>query len=105
LHRALLSNRHNELTTFMNEYNDLKEETDKQVSEIQQERMRLRKLLRNNEISNVEYQHKWSPLRLAKEKAIYKLDDFVCASLRSLFPDDRITLDEIIEFLNNYNIK
>lgn len=105
LHQVLLCYKHNELKRFLQEYYELKEKTDKQVFEIQQERIRMRKLLRSNEITNVEYQRKWSPLKQAKEKAIYNFDDFVRSSLFALFPEDRITLDEIMDFVNNDNIK
>lgn len=99
LHKALMELKTCELRNFIEAYNKLKDETDKQVSDIREERMRLRKLLRSSAIGNVEYQKNWSPLKRAKESAIYKLKNFVYSSLLSIFPDERITLDEVKEFL------
>lgn len=99
LHKALMELKTCELRNFIEAYNKLKDETDKHVSDIREERIRLRKLLRSNAIGNVEYQKNWSPLRRAKESAIYKFQNFVYSSLLSIFPDERITLDEVKEFL------
>lgn len=99
LHKALMELKTCELRNFIEAYNKLKDETDKHVSDIREERIRLRKLLRSNAIGNVEYQKNWSPLRRAKESAIYKFQNFVYSSLLSIFPEERITLDEVKEFL------
>lgn len=103
LHKCLLTSKVTELQEFMSEYRLRREHMDLRKTEIQAERKRLRKLLKTQKISNIEYQRQWMPLhresdRLESEFASYRYD-----TLHSLFPDDRIEVAEVEAFLSNTN--
>lgn len=100
LHQLLLETKEKELTDFMAEYQEREEAKDKRLAEIQTQRIELRRRLREGEIDNIQYQRLWMPIHKEKDNLIFEVNHFVSETLRTLYPNDSITLTEVRDFLD-----
>lgn len=98
-HNALLKYNRDKLKSFLEEYDRRKNILNQRLEEIQQERIILRKRMKSNEIDHKEYQKLWMPLGREKRKKIWELDWFATDTLITLLGYERITLEEVREFL------
>ena len=98
-HQALLALKREELKAFIAEYNERDIVKTNRLVQIQQERLKLRKQLKANEISNKQYQKLWTPLRKEKEEIRFEMSRFVGNNLHSIFPNEVIQLSEVKDFL------
>ena len=102
LHKALLELKCEELKAFMTEYKEREEAMAYRLTQIQHERLELRKRLKSNEIDSIQYQKLWMPLHKEKGQIVGEMNRFVDEALHTLFPDDRITLSEVKDFIEKY---
>lgn len=98
-HHALFKYNRDELKTFIEEYDRRKIILDQRVEEIQEERVILRKRMKSNEIDHKEYQKLWMPLGREKRQKIYELHWFATHTLTTLLGYERISLEEVREYL------
>ena len=102
LHKALLELKCKELKAFMTEYKEREETMAYRLTQIQHERLELRKQLKSNEIDSIQYQKFWMPLHKEKVQIVSEMNRFVDDALRTLYPDDKITLSEVKDFIEKY---
>ena len=102
LHKALLELKCEELKAFMNEYKEREEAMAYRLTQIQHERLELRKKMKSGEIDHLQYQKMWMPLGKEKGQIVGEMNRFVDDALRALYPDDRITLSEVKDFIEKY---
>lgn len=89
-----------ELRMFVVQYRQRKEIVDKQVAEIREQRIGLRKRLKSGEIDNIIYQRLWTPIRRQRNKIEFDLRHFEKESLHKLIPDMSFSYQEVDKFLN-----
>ena len=102
LHKALLELKCEELKAFMAEYKERERALSYRLTQIQHERLELRKRLKANEIDSILYQRLWMPLHKEKKQIVGEMNRFVDDALHTLYPDDRITLSEVKDFMEKY---
>lgn len=102
LHKALLELKCEELKAFMAEYNEREEAMAYRLAQIQHERLELRKQMKSGEIDNLQYQKLWMPFHKEKKQIVGEMNHFVYNALHTLYPDDRITLSEVKDFIEKY---
>ena len=98
-HNALLKYNRDKLKSFLEEYDRRKAILDQRVEEIQEERIILRKRMKSNEIDHKEYQKLWMPLGRERKQKTWELLWFETHTLTTLLGYERITLEEVREFL------
>ena len=99
LHMALLELKGDEIKAFWAEYKGRNATLDKRLSQIQSERLKLRKQLKSGEIDNVHFQKLWTPLKREKNEIVFALRNYIYETLHSIFPDDSISLYDVEEFM------
>ena len=97
--RSLLELKCEELKAFMTEYKEREKATAYRLLQIRHERLALRKRMKSGEIDNLQYQKLWMPLGKEKGRIVGEMNQFVNEALRTLYPDDTITLSEVKDFL------
>ena len=102
LHKSLLELKCEELKAFMAEYKERERALSYRLTQIQHERLELRKRLKANEIDSILYQRLWMPLHKEKKQIVGEMNRFVDDALHTLYPDDRITLSEVKDFMEKY---
>ena len=102
LHKALMELKCEELKAFMTEYKERERALSYRLTQIQHERLELRKRLKSNEIDSIQYQKFWMPLHKEKGQIVGEMNRFVDDALHTLYPDDRITLSEVKDFIEKY---
>lgn len=102
LHKALMELKCEELKAFMAEYKEREEALSYRLTQIQHERLELRKQMKSGEIDNLQYQKLWMPLHKEKGQIVGEMNRFVDDALHTLYPDDRITLSEVKDFIEKY---
>ena len=95
-----MKSKESELRAFVVQYRQRKELVDKQVAEIREQRIGLRKRLKSDEIDNIIYQRLWTPIRRKRNKIEFDLRHFEEESLRKLIPDMPFSYQEVDNFLN-----
>lgn len=103
LHKALLELKCEELKAFMTEYKEREKAMAYRLLQIRHERLALRKRMKSGEIDNLQYQKLWMPLGKEKGRIVGEMNQFVNEALRTLYPDDTITLSEVRNFLEQYD--
>ena len=102
MHKALLELKCEELKAFMAEYKERERALSYRLTQIQHERLELRKRLKANEIDSILYQRLWMPLHKEKKQIVGEMNRFVDDALHTLYPDDRITLSEVKDYMEKY---
>ena len=102
LHKALLELKCEELKAFMVEYKERERALSYRLTQIQHERLELRKRLKANEIDSIQYQRLWMPLHKEKKQIVGEMNHFVYNALHTLYPDDSIRLNEVKDFIEKY---
>ena len=100
MHQVLIMSKVNELGDFMSEYQKRENAKNGRLADIQAKRIELRKQLRKGIIDNLQYQREWMPLHKEKDNLIFEVNHFAIETLRTLYPNDSITLTEVREFLD-----
>lgn len=98
MHQVLIMSKVNELGDFMSEYQKRENAKNRRLADIQAKRIELRKQLRKGIIDNLQYQREWMPLHKEKDYLTFKFNLYVDDKLRLLFPNESISLAEIIDF-------
>ena len=86
----------------MTEYKEREEAMAYRLTQIQHERLELRKQLKSNEIDGIQYQKLWMPFHKEKKQIVGEMNHFVYNALHTLYPDDSITLSEVKDFIEKY---
>lgn len=98
MHQVLIETKEKELTDFMADYQEREDVKNIRLADIQAKRTELRKQLRKGKIDNIQYQREWMPLHKEKDNLTFKLNLYVYDKLKSLFPNESITLAEVKDF-------
>ena len=90
----LLKNNEEQVRVFYNKYLALQKEVNEEVADLKDERKVLRRKLRNGDIDNVSYQRELTPISKKLRGLPYSLIEFRNNGLRTLFPNEYITLED-----------
>lgn len=91
----LLKNNEGQVRAFYDKYLTLQKEVNEEVADLKEERRALRIKLRNGDFSNVSYQRELTPISRKMRGLPYSLIEFRNNGLRTLFPNEYITLEDI----------
>ena len=105
LHHHLLKEKEEELRAFLDTLAKRRAKVDAVVDAAHRQRVALRIMLRKGELDSKRYEAIWKPVNRKKRAAIATYNSFVSDTLHSLFPQERITLWEIDQYMkfNNKN--
>ena len=89
------------LEAFLTEYKERENQVLRRAEEITEECKELRHRLKSFELNNKEYQKQITPLRKERQENTYQLHRFCDETLDGLFPDLRISLNDVERFLED----
>lgn len=97
----LLKNNEERVRSFYDDFLGMEKETDEKTFNLKEERKSLRRKLRRGDIGNVAYQSLLMPINKELDELQYALIEFKRKMLMSLFPNERITIEDIERYFES----
>lgn len=97
----LLKNNEKRVRSFYDDFLSMEKETDEKTSNLKEERKSLRRKLRRGDIGNVAYQALLMPINKELDELQYALIEFKRKMLMFLFPNERITIEDIERYFKS----
>ena len=95
----LLNEKRSELEAFFTEYQAKREDMRNKLDEIQVQRMKLRKQMREGEIDHLQYQRLWMPIHKEKNNIQADLRMYEMETLHEIVPDFFVSAYDVEQFL------
>lgn len=99
----LLKNNEERVRSFYDDFLGMEKETDEKTSNLKEERKSLRRKLRRGDIGNVAYQALLMPINKELDELQYALIEFKRKMLMFLFPNERITIEDIERYFESHS--
>ena len=97
----LLKNNEERVRSFYDDFLVMEKEIDEKISNLKEERKSLRRELRRGDIGNVAYQGLLMPINKELDELQYALIEFRRKMLMFLFPNERITIEDIERYFKS----
>lgn len=97
----LLKNNEERVRSFYDDFLVMEKETDEKTSNLKEERKSLRQKLRRGDFGNVAYQALLMPINKELDELQYALIEFRRKMLMFLFPNERITIEDIERYFES----